>query len=178
MRIGLLRHFPVEQKLPSGWKTAAELNDWRERYDLAKTLPCDFDSGHIDWQECIASDLPRARLTACAVFKGPVEHTSLLREPEFAQFKTGRLRLPVLAWRCVLQLSWMFGHDSQRACRDEFLGRVNRIADQLCGRDKNVLVVSHAGIMAYLSRELCRRGFSGPKLKIARHAKAYIYERS
>src|SRR5689334_23037164 len=44
-------------------------------------------SGGVDWQACISSDLPRARITASAVFRGEIAHTDLLREPQFAPFK-------------------------------------------------------------------------------------------
>jgi hypothetical protein len=43
---------------------------------------------------------------------------------------------------------------------------------------QDTLVVSHAGMMAYLSAELRRRGFAGPKLRWAKHATAYIYEKN
>lgn len=51
------------------------------------------------------------------------------------------------------------------------------IADHLSAVEQDTLVVSHAGMMAYLSAELRRRGFLGPKLRIARHATAYLYEK-
>lgn len=177
MRIGLFRHFPVDQNLPSGWRTAADLHAWRERYDRAETLAGEFDLGGVAWQVCLSSDLPRACMTASAVFCGEVERTSLLREPQLAAFKTGNLRLPVWLWQGWLRLSWITGHPSQRACRDEFRRRVLAVADRLSGLDQDTLVVSHAGMIAYLSAELRRRGFAGPKLRIARHATAYIYEK-
>ena len=177
MRIGLLRHFPVAEKFPTGWKTAADLMEWRERYDMAETSVGAFDLGGVVWQACISSDLPRTRVTASAVFHGEIEHTAQLREPQFAHFKTGNLRLPVWAWRWLLRLSWMTGHRSQRACRDEFQQRIFAVADHLSAANQDTLVVSHAGMMAYLSAELRRRGFVGPKLRIARFATAYIYER-
>ncbi|HEX5218863.1 MAG TPA: hypothetical protein VFZ59_04800 [Verrucomicrobiae bacterium] len=43
--------------------------------------------------------------------------------------------------------------------------------------NRDTLVVSHAGVMMYLSDELRRRGFAGPKLRTPKHAIAYIYER-
>ena len=177
MRIGLLRHFPVAQNLPRGWKTAADLQSWRERYDMAETSVGPFDLGGIAWQTCISSDLPRASITAATVFCGEVERTPLLREPQFAPFQTGDLRLPIWVWQWVLRFSWMTGHRSQRACRDEFQGRVQAVADRLSGLGQDTLVVSHAGIMAFLSAELRRRGFVGPKLRIAKHATTYVYER-
>ena len=42
----------------------------------------------------------------------------------------------------------------------------------------DTLVVSHAGMMAYLSADLRRRGYSGPKLRIAKHATLYTYEKN
>ena len=35
-----------------------------------------------------------------------------------------------------------------------------------------------AGMMAMLSAELRRRGFTGPRLRIAAHARAYVYSRA
>ncbi len=178
MRIGLLRHFPVEQKFPAGWRTAADLRAWMERYDLAATSAGTFDLGGVVWRACLSSDLPRARLTAHAVFSGEVQLTALLREPQFAQFNTGNLRLPVRIWQWVMWLSWLTGHRSQRTGRDDFRRRVRAVAEQLSAVDRDTLVVSHAGMMAFLSAELRRRGFLGPKLRVAKHAKAYLYERT
>lgn len=177
MRIGLIRHFPVEEPLPSGWMTAADLQRWRARYDHAATSVGPYELGGIAWQACIASDLPRTRITAGAVFGGPVEYTPLLREAEFAEFTTGSLRLPVWIWKQVMRVAWMTGHRSQRSARDEFRRRVSAAADLLCAAKEDLLVVSHAGMMAYLGAELLRRGFSGPRLRVARHAVAYVYER-
>lgn len=178
MRIGLLRHFLVEQRFPSGWRTTAELATWRKRYDASPAILGKADLGSFLWSECISSDLERAVGTARTVFGGPIEKTALLREPDFAQFQTGDLRLPVWVWRWILRISWMTGHKSQRLCRDEFLRRVRAAADLLEGKTNDILVVSHAGMMAYLSAELCRRGFAGPRLRIPKHATLYVYEKN
>ena len=177
MRLGLLRHFPVEEGFPGGWRTAAELQRWREQYDVSPAIVGAADVGAVPWDECLSSDLERAFATARAVFNGPIEKSALLREPEFAQFRTGRLRLPLSVWRWVLRLSWLTGHHSQRACRNDFRIRVRAVADLLETKSGNVLVVSHAGMMAYLSAELRRRGFVGPKLRVAKHATLYVYEK-
>ena len=178
MRIGLLRHFPVQLKFPTGWKTAAELQTWRENYDVAETSAIQADLGGIAWQVCISSDLPRACVTAGAVFPGSIERTALLREAEFAQFRTGNLRLPIRVWQWILRITWMTGHSSQRACRDAFRQRVSEVADRISASDRDTLVVSHAGMMAYLGAELRRRGFAGPRLRIADHAKVYLFEKT
>jgi broad specificity phosphatase PhoE len=177
MRIGLIRHFPVEQALPSGWKTAAELSAWRVQYDLSPTIPGPLDLGSHPWSDCLSSDLERTAVTAKAAFAGTIEFTPLLREPEIAEFQTGGLRLPIGAWRWMLRLAWMTGHRSQRTSRNEFRTRVSVIADMLEKRDADILVVSHAGMMAYLSAELRARGYTGPTLRIPKHARLYVYEK-
>lgn len=176
MRLGLIRHFPVEEGMPSGWKTAAELHFWRAAYERSAVKPIPAALGNIPWAHCLASDAQRTVTTAQAIFSGAVVQTALLREAEFAQFPTGGLRLPVFCWRLLLQAAWQTGHRSQRACRDEFQQRVRAVADRLEAGPTDTLVVSHAGMMAYLSAELRRRGFSGPKLRLAKHAQVYVYE--
>lgn len=177
MRIGLIRHFPVEQPVISGWKTAAEIHAWRQAYDASQAIigNCGLESHH--WQECLSSDLARTLSTARAIFEGEIHATPLLREPELAQFNTGNLRLPMGVWRWVLRLSWTTGHRSQRAGRNEFHQRVKQAADLLESKPHDVLIVSHAGMMAYLSAELRRRGYLGPRLRIPRHAVLYVYEK-
>src|SRR4051812_21779068 len=44
MRIGFIRHFPVEEALPRGWRTSAELMRWRERYDGELRVMRNFDA--------------------------------------------------------------------------------------------------------------------------------------
>ena len=178
LRIGLLRHFPVPLGMPSGWLSAQDLRRWRADYDSAEVTVGAFDLGGIDWQHCLASDLPRTRRTAAEVFAGDIEHTALLREPSLPDFRTGGLRLPALGWQLLWRGAWLLNHASQRATRADFERRVAAAADHLCGLRGDVLVVSHAGMMAMLSAELRRRGFSGPRLRIAAHARAYVYSRA
>lgn len=177
MRIGLLRHFPVTEAMPRGWLSSRDLHEWQRRYDAAEALVGDFDLGGHAWQACLSSDQPRAMATAAAVYGDGVEHTALLREARFARFDTGGLRMPFPAWKWLLRLSWASGHASQRGCRDDFRQRVGQVADRVTAMDRDVLVVSHAGMMAFLAAELRRRGYAGPALRVARHAHAYVYRR-
>jgi hypothetical protein len=87
------------------------------------------------------------------------------------------LRLPVGGWRLLLRLAWFTGHSSQRAARDEFHRRIKASADLLEQEPVDTLVVSHAGVMFFLRKELLRRGFTGPKFGLAAHARLYVFER-
>jgi broad specificity phosphatase PhoE len=178
MRIGLMRHFPVKHGLPSGWVTAQQLMQWRVDYDASEVTQCRIDAGPANWQRCLASDLSRAYVTAQAAYAGPITQTALLREAEFLPFRTGRLLLPVWVWRWVLRVAWMTAHASQRAARDDFRQRVRAVAEMLEADATDTLVVSHAGTMAFLRKELVRRGFRGPGFRIAAHARLYMYERA
>lgn len=177
MRIGLARHFPVTEPWPSGWRTSAELQAWRVRYDHAPVKPLPVADETPNWARCYASDLTRADTTARALFRGEIITLPDLREAEFAPFATGGLRLPVWVWRQLIHLAWLTDHVSQRAQRDDFLARVNRVADLIESQHEDLLLVSHAGMMLYLRRELLRRGFRGPRFGIARHAQVHVMQR-
>ena len=178
MRIGLVRHLPVSEPMPSGWMTAAQLHAWRQRYDRAAIESKAIALDSSQWARCYSSDLQRAYVTAQALYSGEIVQTPLLREAETAEFRTGPLLLPVPLWRWVLRIAWMTGHCSQRASRDDFRSRVQAVADLAEAAESDILLVSHAGMMAYLRRELVRRGFSGPKFQIAEHGRVYVLERN
>jgi broad specificity phosphatase PhoE len=178
MRIGLARHFPVRLSWPTGWPTAQELHDWRACYDAAPITPLPVADETEHWQGCLASDLPRALLTAAALFRGEITPLPELREAETVPMPTGPLRLPVRAWRLLYQMAWAFGFRSQKALRDDFHARIRTVADLIESRQANTLVVSHAGTMIYLRRELVRRGYQGPGFGIPEHGRVYVLERA
>ena len=179
MRLGLIRHFPVKLPLPRSWEwlTAEELERWGTAYDASDVETFPLDLGAVPWARCLSSDLKRARITAEAAQAAPVEPLPLLREAEILRFGTGSLRLPALAWRWTLRLAWLTGHRCQRAARDAFMVRVRAVADLLDEAQEDTLVVSHAGMMMFLRKELLKRGFRGPRFGIAKNAKLYVFER-
>jgi broad specificity phosphatase PhoE len=176
LRIGLIRHFPVKRGMPQGWMTAAHLQTWRTEYDASETIAGPIDAGTHAWERCLSSDLPRAYTTAKAVYSGEITQTPLLREVEVTRFETGNLQLPVWAWSWVLRLAWITSHPSVRPARDDFMRRVRAVGDLLENGGADTLVVSHAGMMAYLRADLLKRGFSGPRFKLAEHARLYVFE--
>lgn len=55
--------------------------------------------------------------------------------------------------------------------------RIKAKAKVLASLHENTLVVCHAGVMAYLRKELIDYGFEGPKFGIAEHATLYVFEK-
>lgn len=178
MRIGLVRHFRVEEAWPSGWLTSGDLQRWRARYELSEPIVGVIDVRAVAWQRCFSSDLKRAFVTAQAAHAGPIIQTPLLREAEMLPFGTGRLRLPVWGWQWVFRFAWLTGHKSQRPARDDLHRRVREMADLLEAESTDTLVVSHGGIMVFLRKELLRRGFKGPNFRLAEHGRLYVFEKS
>jgi broad specificity phosphatase PhoE len=177
MRIGLVRHFPVTEAWPSGWLTSDELQQWRRRYDVSETIVGPIDVAGVAWQRCFSSDLKRAHVTAQAAYTGTILQTPLLREVATLPFASGKLRLPLRAWRWMFRLAWLTGHSSQRPARDDLHQRVRAMADLLETEAVDTLVVSHAGVMRFLRKELLRRGFQGPGFRLAEPARLYVVER-
>ena len=177
MHVGLIRHFPVKKPMPSGWMTAEQLHQWRLDYESSEPIPRQIDTGNFCWKRCLSSDLKRAVVTAQAAFPGEIIQTPLLREIEFLKFNTGNISLPIWIWQWVFRLAWMTSHQSQRPVRDDFQKRVRAVADMLEAEREEILVVSHAGMMGSLRKELIKRGFKGPHFQFPDHALLYVYER-
>jgi broad specificity phosphatase PhoE len=178
MRIGLIRHFPVTEAWPSGWLTSDDLQQWRVRYEASEAIVGPIDVGGVAWQRCLSSDLKRAYVTAQAAYAGTIIQTALLREVETLPIATGRLRLPLWGWRWIFHLAWLTAHPSQRPARDDLHRRVRAAADLLVADCVDTLVVSHAGMMIFLRKELLRRGFQGPGFRLAEHGRLYVLERA
>jgi broad specificity phosphatase PhoE len=157
--------------------TSAGLQSWRAEYDASETISGPVDASAHMWTRCFSSDLQRAYTTARVAYAGEIVQTPLLREVHVSHLPTGNLRLPIWAWNWVFRFAWMTSHSSVRPAREDILRRVKAVSDLLETGESDTLVVSHAGIMAYLRAELIRRGFSGPKFKIAEHARLYVFAR-
>jgi len=164
--------------MPCGWMTAVQLVSWRVEYDAAVAIVGPIDAGGHAWRRCLSSDLQRAYATARAAYPGEITQTPLLREPDVMYFPTGRLSLPIWMWVWIIRLAWITSHSSLRVARDDFMRRVQPVGDLLDRSGEDTLVVSHAGMMSYLRADLIRRGFSGPKFKLAEHARLYVFERT
>ncbi|HYG33886.1 MAG TPA: histidine phosphatase family protein [Clostridia bacterium] len=178
IRIGLVRHFEVVRGMPAGWMTWDEMRQWRRDYEASEVIKRPFTDGGIVWSRCLSSDSPRALQTAEAIYRRTVQKVPQLREAEIGPFRTGSLRLPLAGWRWLIRIAWLASHSSQRAAKAQFLSNVSYITQEfLSAAREDTLVVSHAGIMMFLRKELLRLGYVGPNFTLADHGHLYVFER-
>jgi broad specificity phosphatase PhoE len=178
VRIGLIRHFEVTQPMPAGWLSAADLTRWLTEYNRAGVIARPLDLGGIAWGKCFSSDLPRAYTTAQAAFSGPIRQMPELREPNIVPVPMGNLRLPLTVWRLMLHLAWLSSHSSQLPAKTDFLRRLDFLKTEVLAKaEENTLIVSHAGMMAFLRKELMALGFHGPSFRLAENGKLYVFEK-
>ena len=165
--------------MPSGWLSAADIQAWQTEYDTSAVIQRPVLLDPAKWERWVSSDVKRARETARAIAAGPWEELQELREPNVSVLRPGTLRLPFAAWRWIFRWMWMTSHRSQQAIKAELLRNVAYVAKEVLAPDhRNTLIVSHAGVMMFLRRELLKLGFVGPRFKLAEHGRLYLFERA
>ncbi len=176
MKIGLVRHFKVKKEYPKGRRFSAdEVTQWFQEYDLADIEMGSTDLGGTQWHRCFSSDMSRARRTAEHIYDGTVHAKSELREIPSPKFKT-KLKFPFLGWAILIRFSWLFSRQTRSDIKNAEK-RIAKILDEIMSSgEENVLIVSHAALMIYIRKELIRRGFKGPKLKIPKNGILHVYE--
>jgi len=176
MKIGLVRHFKVKQPFPTGMRISAEdIAEWFRTYDEAEVEEGSTDLGGVEWKACYASDLPRAIYTAEKIYGGPIERMRELRELPAPKFRTS-VKLPFLGWGLLIRFSYLINRQTRQDIKAAKT-RINTVLDQAESQnDGHVLIVSHGALMAYMRKELIRRGFRGPKFALAENGKLYIFE--
>lgn len=177
MKVGLVRHFKVKQAYPKGaFIPGRVVNEWFRTYDQADIESGSTDLSGIEWNKCYVSTLSRAVKTAETIFPGPITPMVELIEippPAFSE----RLRLPFLMWAVWIRLSMYFDRKT-RAEIKRARCRISEVFDHAFGNHtENVLIVSHAALMVFMREELIRRGFAGPKFKIAKNGELYVFEK-
>lgn len=178
MRIGLVRHFPVIRGLP-GKKvlTREELLQWSREYEASDIEVGKTDLLDIDWKRFFSSDLQRAIKTAETICDGKITKMQELREIPLSPVFRKNVRLHYVIWYILIRFAVMFSHHSQAESKAEVEERVSKALDEILEIDEDALIISHAAIMAFVRKELKRRGFTGPRMGTAENGKVYVFER-
>ncbi|MBP1157004.1 MULTISPECIES: histidine phosphatase family protein [unclassified Paenibacillus] len=177
MKIGLVRHFKVKKDYPANRLVSTdEVMQWFKEYDEAQVEKGQTDLAGIEWSRCFSSDLSRALFTAKTIYDGQVDSFPELREIPAPRFKL-RMKLPFLWWAILIRVSWIANRQTRLDLKHAET-RVKLFLDEVVFQSQeNVLIVSHAGLMMSMRKELMRRGFHGPRYKIPDNGKLYVFEK-
>lgn len=176
MKIGLIRHFPVNQPFMKGWVRQSEVLQWFNAYNTAPVQESKIKIPSI-WHRCYSSQLPRAVATAATIFSGPVVQTELLNEPgPYSVFKKD-VKLPFLAWAMIMRWAIIRGHPSQPHSKAVMERRIQQFLQPVYSEEGNTLIVSHALVMEILSLHLIQHGFKGQRLSNPKNGVLHMYEK-
>lgn len=175
MKIGLIRHFKVNLK-KSSFMSSEEYNKYVSDYDISEVIPNEIVVDK-EWDKCYCSSLSRAITTAKTVYDGELIITDKLIEIPSVAWMNIRFRIPYNVWALLNRFAWIRNHTSQPEGRKTTLKRVNEILDIILKeKNKNILIVSHAGTLYEVQKLLFKKGFRGNYFIKPRNGKLYIFE--
>lgn len=176
MKIGLVRHFKVDIKRKR-FMTAKEYNRYMFDYDMSGILENEIVIDK-EWDKCYCSSLSRAIITAKTIYHGEIIITDKLVEIPTAAWISLSIPMPYHFWAVLGRLAWIRNHISQPERRTLTLKRINEIIDIILEeKNKNILIVSHAGTLYEIQKILRKRGFRGERFFKAKNGRLYTMEK-
>jgi len=173
--IGIIRHFPVDKKLPKGFVLQSEMLAWLRSYEKAPILSkkkLDLS----DWDICLSSPLNRALATAKVIYHEKIFIYEALKEPTPCPIFAADIRLPAVLWLFLLRVLYLTNHQSQSDRKKVLYDRIEGFLSQiLTNPPPNILIVSHLCVMEILSEILVKRGYQGIRLKRPVYGKLYVF---
>jgi broad specificity phosphatase PhoE len=175
MKIGLVRHFKVNQPFPEKkLLSKSEVIKWFIEYD--NTLNIEYkkvDLSDINWQRCYTSPMIRAVNTAKHIYPGQIEEITALKELDILHRLSDRLKLPFILWGIIVRIKSF----SSNKDTDEFKsGIIDFLDNVIANNQSDVLIVSHWFVMRTIRKELIKRGLSGNNFKSHDYGTLYVYE--
>lgn len=176
MKIGLVRHFKVNLK-KNIFMTSEQYNNYMHKYDISDVIKNEVVVDKY-WEKCYCSSMPRAITTAKTIYHGEIVITDKLVEIPSAAMMNTKIPLPYYFWAILSRIAWIRNHASQPEMRRETLERINSILDVILEeKDKDIIIVSHAGTLYEIQRILVKKGFRGDRFLKAKNGKLYVFER-
>lgn len=175
MKIGLVRHFRVNLK-KNRFMTSKEYNEYVRKYDISDVIPNEVVIDK-EWDKCYCSSMSRAITTAKTVYHGEIIITDKLVEIPSTAWRNTNIRLPYHLWVVLSRVAWFRNHMSQPEGRRVTLKRASEILDTILQeKDKNILIVSHAGTLYEIQKMLIRKDFRGDYFLKAGNGKLYAFQ--
>ena len=174
MKIGLVRHFKVDIK-KNRFMTAKEYNKYMADYDISGVIENEVVIDK-EWDKCYCSSLSRAITTAKTIYHGEIIITDKLVEIPSAAWISLSIPMPYHFWAIFSRFAWIRNHISQQEKRSVTLKRINEILDTIVQeKDKNILIVSHAGTLYEIQKILRKKGFRGDRFFKAKNGRLYTF---
>jgi broad specificity phosphatase PhoE len=174
MKIGLVRHFKVDQQMPKGFLIDYDaLTDWFTKYDEADVHYTHVDLSAVNWERCYTSTMSRAYNTARHIYKGEIQPLDDLREVSVLDLMNKKRKLPIILWAILIKRKTLSANEITASTKKKLADFVDAI---LLKHEKEILIVSHGFIMMLLQQELLARGFSGEQFRNPKNGKVYIFE--
>jgi len=172
MIIGLVRHYKVEKAFPGKFLVSyEEVKKWFDDYEFADIARPASSPDSEEWDECYCSPAKRALETAQNLHTHP-KVSDDLNELNVLRLLDQKRKLPFIYWGILIRNKSLARH----AMTIDFEKRIVRFVDQLLQKEvEKVLIVSHGFVMIYLQKELLKRGFASPKIRIPKHGKVYRF---
>ncbi len=161
MKLGLVRHFKVDQR-KNKFLTPNGFNQLMKEYDNCPVIPNELIINQSEWDVCFCSTLPRARKTAKTIFNKKIIETDLLVEVPVSSFTNRKIILPLFLWHIGARLAWFKAHKSQKENIDQTRERIDKFYQLIKGSGyRNILIVSHGYFLNIFYREMKKKGFTG-----------------
>ncbi|MBC2582464.1 histidine phosphatase family protein [Clostridium sp. DJ247] len=175
MKIGLVRHFKVNLK-KNNFMTSKQYNEYVLGYDKAGVITNEIVVDE-QWDKCYCSNLPRAVTTAKTIYHGEIITTDKLIEIPSAAVINTSFPIPYYIWAILNRFAWIRNHVSQPEGRRLTLKRISEALDIILKeKDKNILIVSHAGTLFEIEKILINKGFKGNYFLKAKNGKLYTFQ--
>ncbi len=161
MKLGLIRHFKVDQR-KKFFLSTDKFNRLMKEYDECPVIPNELTVNHSEWEVCYCSTLPRARKTAESVFNKKIIETDLLVEVPVNSFTDKNITLPLFLWHIGARVAWYKSHKSQLENISQTKRRIENFYEMIVDSGyKNILIVSHGYFLSIFYQEMKKKGFTG-----------------
>jgi len=177
MKIGLIRHFPVELPFLRGLVSQEEVLQWFQSYNEAEIIPLQviLDGS---WESCYSSELKRAKLTASIIYRGEINYSTLLNEPTPEPILKTNIRLPFVLWALIYRIALLKNHKSQSQSKNVIAANLEAKLLEILQNQKDTLIVGHVFTIEIISSLLQKYGFVGKINSRPKHGVLYVFKKS
>lgn len=153
MKIGLVRHFKVNQPLPKKkLLSKPEVIEWFVGYD--NNLDIEYKKVNlsgIDWKRCFSSPMIRTLHTANHIYHGQIEEIAELKELSILHRLPGSIKLPFLIWAIIVRIQSFSSNKDTDKFRDGIISFIDKI---IVNEEDDILIISHWFVMRVIRQEL------------------------